>query len=52
MEADHKWPDHPLRISVVMPVYNEMATIEEILVRVQATDLESSPKGNNFSSRR
>ena len=23
-----------------MPVYNEMATIEEILVRVQAVDLE------------
>src|SRR5271166_6927099 len=29
----------PTRISVVMPVYNEMATIEEILVRVQAVDL-------------
>ena len=28
------------RISVVMPVYNEMATIEEILLRVQAVDLE------------
>ncbi len=32
--------DPPTRISVVMPVYNEMATIEEILVRVQAVDLE------------
>jgi glycosyltransferase involved in cell wall biosynthesis len=32
--------DHPPRISVVMPVYNEMATIEKILVRVQDVDLE------------
>ena len=28
------------RISVVMPVYNEMATIEEILLRVQDVDLD------------
>ena len=28
------------KISVVMPVYNEMATIEEILQRVQAVDLD------------
>jgi glycosyltransferase involved in cell wall biosynthesis len=28
------------RISVVMPVYNEMATIEEILLRVQAVELD------------
>lgn len=33
-------PDHPPRISVVMPVYNEMATIGEILGRVQAVDVE------------
>jgi len=32
--------DHPTRISVVMPVYNEMATIKEILLRVQAVGLE------------
>lgn len=32
--------DRRPRISVVMPVYNEMATIEEILVRVQDVDLE------------
>lgn len=31
---------HPPRISVVMPVYNEAATIEEILRRVQAVDLD------------
>ena len=28
------------KISVVIPVYNEMATIEEILLRVQAVDLD------------
>jgi glycosyltransferase involved in cell wall biosynthesis len=28
------------QVSVVMPVYNERATIEEILLRVQAVDLE------------
>lgn len=28
------------RISVVMPVYNERATVEEVLLRVQAVDLE------------
>jgi len=33
-------PDQPPKISVVMPVYNEMATIEEILVRVQSVDLD------------
>ena len=27
------------RISIVIPVYNERATIEEILLRVQAVDL-------------
>jgi glycosyltransferase involved in cell wall biosynthesis len=32
--------ESPPRISVVMPVYNERATIEEILARVQAIDLE------------
>ena len=32
--------DRPPRITVVMPVYNEMATIEEILLRVQAVELE------------
>ena len=32
--------DRPTRISVVMPVYNEMASIEEILARVQAVNLE------------
>jgi len=45
-EAHNRMPegqtmsDRPTRISVVMPVYNEMATIEEILVRVQAVDLD------------
>ncbi len=33
-------PDQPPPISVVIPVYNEMATIEEILARVQAVDLD------------
>ena len=28
------------KISVVIPVYNEMATIEEILLRVQDVDLD------------
>lgn len=32
--------DRPPKISVVVPVYNEMATIEEILLRVQAVDLD------------
>ena len=32
--------DRRPRISVVMSVYNEVATIEEILLRVQAVDLE------------
>jgi glycosyltransferase involved in cell wall biosynthesis len=31
--------DNP-KISVVIPVYNEMATIEEILLRVQSVDLD------------
>jgi len=33
-------PERPPRISVVMPVYNERATIEEILAPVQAIDIE------------
>jgi glycosyltransferase involved in cell wall biosynthesis len=32
--------DRNPRITVVMPAYNEMATIEEILIRVQAVDLD------------
>ncbi|MBZ5670982.1 MAG: glycosyltransferase family 2 protein [Acidobacteriia bacterium] len=32
--------DRPPKISVVIPVFNEMATIEEILLRVQAVELE------------
>lgn len=32
--------DRPPRITIVMPVYNETATIEEILLRIQALDLE------------
>jgi glycosyltransferase involved in cell wall biosynthesis len=32
--------DKTLKASVVVPVYNERATIEEILVRIQAVDLE------------
>jgi len=28
------------KLSVVMPAYNEMATIEEILSRVQAIDID------------
>jgi len=40
MHEGQMTPDHPPKISVVMPVYNEMATIEEILGRVQAVDLD------------
>ena len=29
-----------MKISVVIPVYNEVATIEELLNRVQAVDLD------------
>jgi len=32
--------DHPPRISAVVPVYNELATIEQMLLRVQAVDLD------------
>ncbi len=32
--------ESPPRISVVMPAYNERATIEEILARIQAIDLD------------
>lgn len=40
MHEGQMMSDHSPRISVVMPVYNEIATIEEILVRVQDLDLE------------
>jgi len=32
--------DRPPKVSFVMPVFNEMRTIEEILLRVQAVDLD------------
>jgi glycosyltransferase involved in cell wall biosynthesis len=32
--------DHTSRITIIIPVYNEITTIEEILLRVQAVELE------------
>lgn len=40
MEDEHVTLNPQPRISVVIPVYNEMSTIEEILLRVQSTGLE------------
>ena len=37
---DNMLVDYSPRVSVVIPVYNEMATIEEILLRVQAVEVD------------
>ncbi len=36
-----------MRLSIIMPVYNERATLEEIVQRVQAVDLTINPRGDN-----
>lgn len=36
-----------MRLSVIMPVFNERATLEEIVQRVQAVDLTVNPHGDN-----
>ncbi|MGH9836666.1 MAG: glycosyltransferase family 2 protein [Blastocatellia bacterium] len=38
--ARHRMDAPPPKLSVVMPVYNERATIEQILARVQAVEIE------------
>jgi glycosyltransferase involved in cell wall biosynthesis len=37
-----------LRLSIIMPVYNERATLEEIVQRVQAVDLTVNRDGDNL----
>jgi glycosyltransferase involved in cell wall biosynthesis len=37
-----------LRLSIIMPVYNERATLEEIVQRVQATDLTVNPRSTSL----
>src|SRR5690606_20875696 len=39
--------DRALRLSVIMPVYNEQKTLAEIVERVQAVDLTVNPHGDN-----
>ena len=36
-----------MKLSVIMPVYNELATLEEIVCRVQAVDLTVNGDGSN-----
>ena len=36
-----------MKLSIVMPVYNERATLEEIVKRVRAVDLTVNPDGRN-----
>ncbi len=36
-----------MRLSIIMPVYNERATLEEIVQRVRAVDLTVNAAGNN-----
>ena len=36
-----------MRLSVIMPVYNERTTLEEIVQRVRAVDLTVNPAGDN-----
>jgi glycosyltransferase involved in cell wall biosynthesis len=36
-----------VRLSIIMPVYNERTTLEEIVQRVQATDLTINPRGTS-----
>ena len=36
-----------MRLSIIMPVYNERATLEDIVRRVQAVDLTVNGEGNN-----
>ena len=36
-----------MRLSIIMPVYNERTTLEEIVQRVRAVDLTVNAAGNN-----
>lgn len=38
-----------MRLSIIMPVYNERATLEEIVQRVQAVDLTVNANGSNLA---